>query len=53
MYCAQCEAQQSMATIQAIADQHGISNIQLTKIVMTLAADGYLQARRGRCEASA
>ncbi|PUE14576.1 Rrf2 family transcriptional regulator [Limnohabitans sp. MMS-10A-160] len=48
MYCAQCEAQQSVATIQAIADQHGISKSHLTKIVMTLAADGYLQTSRGR-----
>ncbi len=48
MYCAQCEAQQSVANIQAIADQHGISKSHLTKIVMTLAADGYLQTSRGR-----
>ncbi len=48
MYCAQCETQQSVATIQAIADQHGISKSHLTKIVMTLAADGYLQTSRGR-----
>lgn len=48
MYCAQCEAQQSAATIQAIADEHGISKSHLTKIVMTLAADGYLQTSRGR-----
>jgi len=48
MYCAQCESQQSVATIQAIADQHGISKSHLTKIVMTLAADGYLLTSRGR-----
>lgn len=48
MYCAQCEVQQTVATIQAIADQHGISKSHLTKIVMTLAADGYLQTSRGR-----
>jgi Rrf2 family nitric oxide-sensitive transcriptional repressor len=48
MYCAQCESQQTVATIQAIADQHGISKSHLTKIVMTLAADGYLLTSRGR-----
>ena len=48
MYCAQCESQQSVATIQAIADQHDISKSHLTKIVMTLAADGYLLTSRGR-----
>lgn len=48
MHCAHCETQQSVATIKAIADQHGISKSHLTKIVMTLAADGYLQTSRGR-----
>lgn len=48
MYCAQCESLQTVATIQAIADQHGISKSHLTKIVMTLAADGYLLTSRGR-----
>lgn len=48
MYCAQCESQESVATIQAIADQHDISKSHLTKIVMTLAADGYLLTSRGR-----
>ncbi|MEY3427445.1 MAG: HTH-type transcriptional repressor NsrR, partial [Pseudomonadota bacterium] len=46
MYCAQCESLQTVATIQAIADQHGISKSHLTKIVMTLAADGYLLTSR-------
>jgi Rrf2 family nitric oxide-sensitive transcriptional repressor len=48
MYCAQCESRQAVATIQEIADQHAISKSHLTKIVMTLAADGYLQTTRGR-----
>ena len=48
MYCAQCESQQTVATIKSIADQHGISKSHLTKIVMTLAAGGYLLTTRGR-----
>ncbi len=48
MYCAQYESRQAAATIQEIAELHGISKSHLTKIVMTLAADGYLLTSRGR-----
>ena len=48
MYCAQSESRQTAATIQEIAEQHDISKSHLTKIVMTLAADGYLITSRGR-----
>ena len=48
MYCAQSESRQTAATIQEIAEQHDISKSLLTKIVMTLAADGYLITSRGR-----
>lgn len=48
MYCAQSESRQTAATIQEIAEQHDISKSHLTKIVMMLAADGYLVTTRGR-----
>ena len=48
MFCAQSESRQTAATIQEIAEQHDISKSHLTKIVMTLAADGYLITSRGR-----
>jgi Rrf2 family transcriptional regulator, nitric oxide-sensitive transcriptional repressor len=48
MFCAECESRHNVATIQEIADLHGISKSHLTKIVMTLAAQGYLQTSRGR-----
>jgi Rrf2 family nitric oxide-sensitive transcriptional repressor len=48
MYCAQSESRQTAATIQEIAEQHDISKSHLTKIVMTLAAEGYLITSRGR-----
>jgi Rrf2 family nitric oxide-sensitive transcriptional repressor len=48
MYCAQSESRQTAATIQEITEQHDISKSHLTKIVMTLAADGYLITSRGR-----
>jgi Rrf2 family nitric oxide-sensitive transcriptional repressor len=48
MFCAECESRQNVATIQEIADLHGISKSHLTKIVMTLATHGYLQTSRGR-----
>jgi Rrf2 family nitric oxide-sensitive transcriptional repressor len=48
MFCAECESRQNVATIQEIADLHSISKSHLTKIVMTLATQGYLQTSRGR-----
>lgn len=48
MYCAASEERLQAPTIAEIARSHDISHSHLTKIVMTLAANGYLQTTRGR-----
>jgi len=48
MYCAASEERPQAPTIAEIARAHDISHSHLTKIVMTLAANGYLQTTRGR-----
>jgi len=48
MYCAASESRPKPPTITEIAVEHDISRSHLTKIVMTLAAHGYLQTTRGR-----
>jgi Rrf2 family nitric oxide-sensitive transcriptional repressor len=48
MYCAVTEGRGSLPTVAEIAQTHGISRSHLTKIVMTLAAQGWLENSRGR-----
>jgi len=48
MYCAASQDRPQPPTIAEIAREHDISRSHLTKIVMTLAAHGYLQTTRGR-----
>jgi Rrf2 family nitric oxide-sensitive transcriptional repressor len=48
MYCAACAGREQPATIGEIAEAHGISRSHLTKIVMTLSAQGWLETTRGR-----
>jgi len=48
MHCAAREGRAQPTTISEIAQAHGISRSHLTKIVMTLAAQGYLETSRGR-----
>jgi Rrf2 family transcriptional regulator, nitric oxide-sensitive transcriptional repressor len=48
MYCAATEGRPNPPTISEIALAHGISRSHLTKIAMTLAADGWLVTTRGR-----
>lgn len=48
MYCAAAGERTPLPTVQEIAQAHGISRSHLTKIVMTLAATGWLETTRGR-----
>jgi Rrf2 family nitric oxide-sensitive transcriptional repressor len=48
MYCAASADRAEPVTIGEIAARHAISRSHLTKIVMTLAAAGYLETTRGR-----
>ncbi|MEJ5897512.1 Rrf2 family transcriptional regulator [Aquabacterium sp. G14] len=48
MYCAATENRPTPPTISEIAQEHGISRSHLTKIAMTLAANGWLETTRGR-----
>ena len=48
MYCAACHGRAQPVTISEVAEKHGISRSHLTKIVMTLAAQGYIETSRGR-----
>ena len=48
MYCAASEGRAQPVTISEIAQAHGISRSHLTKIAMTLAANGWLETTRGR-----
>jgi Rrf2 family nitric oxide-sensitive transcriptional repressor len=48
MYCAASAGRAEPVTIGEIAERHAISRSHLTKIVMTLAAAGYLETTRGR-----
>lgn len=48
MYCAASAERAAPVTITEIAASHGISRSHLTKIVMTLAAQGWLETTRGR-----
>lgn len=48
MYCAACEGREHPPTISEIAEAHGISRSHLTKIVMALAACGWIATTRGR-----
>lgn len=48
MYCAASAGRSEPVTIGEIAGRHAISRSHLTKIVMTLAAAGYLETTRGR-----
>ena len=48
MFCAACAGREQPATVSEIALAHGISRSHLTKIVMTLAALGWLETTRGR-----
>lgn len=48
MYCAATESRPTPPTINEIAQAHGISRSHLTKIAMTLAANGWLETTRGR-----
>lgn len=48
MYCAACEGRQHPPTVNEIAEAHGISRSHLTKIVMILAACGWIATTRGR-----
>lgn len=48
MYCAACEGRALPPTVSEIAEAHGISRSHLTKIVMILAAHGWLATTRGR-----
>lgn len=48
MHCAAHEGRAQPTTISEIAQAHGISRSHLTKIVMTLAAQGLIDTTRGR-----
>lgn len=48
MYCAACSQREQPATVNEIAEAHGISRSHLTKIVMTLSGMGLLETTRGR-----
>jgi Rrf2 family nitric oxide-sensitive transcriptional repressor len=48
MYCAAHAARATPVTISEIGQAHRISRSHLTKVVMTLAALGYLETTRGR-----
>ncbi|MFC3149165.1 RrF2 family transcriptional regulator [Piscinibacterium candidicorallinum] len=48
MYCARHEKHESAPTIAEIANFHGVSRSHLMKIVMELAANGWLATSRGR-----
>ncbi|WP_374408079.1 Rrf2 family transcriptional regulator [Hydrogenophaga sp.] len=48
MHCAAHEDRPQPTTISEVADAHGISRSHLTKIVMTLAAQGFIETTRGR-----
>ncbi len=48
MYCARNEYRDTAPTVSEIAQIHDISRSHLTKIVMTLAAHGWLETSRGR-----
>lgn len=48
MYCAVHAGRKTPVTIAEIHGAHGISRHHLTKVVMDLAARGYLQTTRGR-----
>lgn len=48
MYCAACDGRAHPPTVSEIAEAHGISRSHLTKVVMSLAAQGLLETTRGR-----
>lgn len=48
MHCAANEGRAQATTIGEIAQRHDISRSHLTKIVMTLAAQGFIETTRGR-----
>ncbi|MDP2008511.1 MAG: Rrf2 family transcriptional regulator [Rubrivivax sp.] len=48
MYCAAQQGRSTPVTIAEIERAHGISRSHLTKVVMSLAAHGYLETSRGR-----
>jgi Rrf2 family nitric oxide-sensitive transcriptional repressor len=48
MHCAAHEGRPQPITIGEVTEAHGISRSHLTKIVMTLAAQGYIETSRGR-----
>lgn len=48
MYCAACEGRAKLPTVSEIAEAHDISRSHLMKIVMDLAALGWLETTRGR-----
>lgn len=48
MYCAATQGRAALPTVGEIAQTHGISRSHLTKVVMTLSAQGWLETTRGR-----
>jgi len=48
MYCAATQQRAQAATVAEIAESHGISRHHLTKVVMALAAQGWIVTLRGR-----
>jgi len=48
MYCAASAGREQPVTIGEIAEAHAISRSHLTKVVMALAAQGWLETTRGR-----
>ena len=48
MYCALHEGRAAPVSVAEIHQAHGISRSHLTKVVMALAAAGYLETTRGR-----